>query len=219
MIKKIQILGMSEYLPAVIYDIVKDMGVANHLEFFLNIEEVGLKPKMPLYQFPYSVNSKGISPNLDRPVIFGVSGPKLKNLIFSYFRENFKVSKSSFYNVIHKSAYITNSSKIGAGAFIEHQVFIGSQAKIGFGVTIKRGSSIGHHSNIGNFVTINPGVTIAGKVHLGSGALIGIGATLVDGISVGKNTIIGAGSVVTRSIPEGVVAFGNPCKIVRNNAE
>ena len=39
---------------------------------------------------------------------------------------------------------------------------------------------------------------------------------IINGITVGKNTIIGAGSVVTKNIPDNVIAYGNPCKIVRS---
>ena len=219
MIKKIQVLGMSEFLPGVIYDIVNDIGQANHLEFFLNTEDEVLKPNMPLFKFPYSIRKMGISPDLNVPMVLGASGPKNKYPIYKYFLENFQIYKSSLVKIIHNTSYVAKSSNIGEAAFIEQHVTISSQTKIGFAVTIKRNSSIGHHGVIGNFVTINPGVTIAGKVTLGDGVLIGIGATLLDGISVGKNTFIGAGSVVTKNIPAGVIAFGNPCKVIRKNTQ
>lgn len=42
-----------------------------------------------------------------------------------------------------------------------------------------------------------------------------MGANVLDGVSIGANTIIGAGAVVTRSIPDNVVAYGNPARIIR----
>ena len=44
-----------------------------------------------------------------------------------------------------------------------------------------------------------------------------MGANVIDGINIGKNTIIGAGSVVTKPIPDNVVAYGAPAKVIRNN--
>jgi acetyltransferase-like isoleucine patch superfamily enzyme len=44
-----------------------------------------------------------------------------------------------------------------------------------------------------------------------------MGALVVDGVSIKKNSVIGAGSLVTKDIPEGVVAYGSPAKIVRDN--
>jgi maltose O-acetyltransferase len=44
---------------------------------------------------------------------------------------------------------------------------------------------------------------------------IGAGAILVPGVTIGSGSVIGAGSVVTRDIPAGVVAVGNPCRVLR----
>ena len=38
---------------------------------------------------------------------------------------------------------------------------------------------------------------------------------MLPGVTVGSNVVIGAGSVVTRDIPSGVVAVGNPCRVLR----
>lgn len=48
---------------------------------------------------------------------------------------------------------------------------------------------------------------------------IGANATIVGGVTIGKGSIIGAGSVVTRDIPSGVIAYGNPCKVHREITE
>jgi maltose O-acetyltransferase len=55
----------------------------------------------------------------------------------------------------------------------------------------------------------------ASPVIVGSNVWIGGGAILGAGITIGDNTTIGAGSVVTRSIPSGVLAVGNPCRVLR----
>ena len=39
--------------------------------------------------------------------------------------------------------------------------------------------------------------------------------TVLPGVTIGSNTVIGAGSLVNRDIPEGVVAVGNPCRVLR----
>lgn len=52
-------------------------------------------------------------------------------------------------------------------------------------------------------------------VHIGKNCWIGAGAIVLPGVSVGDNSVIGAGSVVTRDIPAGVVAVGNPCRVIR----
>jgi acetyltransferase-like isoleucine patch superfamily enzyme len=47
-------------------------------------------------------------------------------------------------------------------------------------------------------------------------AFIGAGSIILKGVHIGKNSIIAAGSVVVKSIPENVIAGGNPCKVIRN---
>ena len=44
---------------------------------------------------------------------------------------------------------------------------------------------------------------------------IGAGVIINPGVTIGKNTVIGSGSVVTKDIPSGVVAVGNPCRVLR----
>ncbi len=52
-------------------------------------------------------------------------------------------------------------------------------------------------------------------IHIGKNCWLGAGAIVLPGVSVGDNTVIGAGSVVTKDIPSGVVAVGNPCRVLR----
>jgi maltose O-acetyltransferase len=52
-------------------------------------------------------------------------------------------------------------------------------------------------------------------VEIGSDVWIGGGAMICPGVSIGSQSVIGAGSVVTRDVPAGVVAAGNPCRVLR----
>lgn len=89
------------------------------------------------------------------------------------------------------------------------------------------------HIYVGNRVLIGPNVIVATAnhpldpqlrkyemqynrdVHIGDNVWIGAGAIILPGVHIGKDTVIGAGSIVTRDLPEGVLAVGNPCHIVR----
>jgi maltose O-acetyltransferase len=59
--------------------------------------------------------------------------------------------------------------------------------------------------------------TYALPVKIEDNVWIGGGVIILPGVIIGKNSVIGAGSVVTRSIPENSVAFGNPCRVIREN--
>jgi maltose O-acetyltransferase len=56
-------------------------------------------------------------------------------------------------------------------------------------------------------------------VEVGSDVWVGGGAILCPGVRIGARSVIGAGSVVTRDIPAGVFAAGNPCRVIRDIAE
>lgn len=53
------------------------------------------------------------------------------------------------------------------------------------------------------------------SIHIGKNCWLGAGAVVLPGVTIGDNSVIGAGSVVTKDIPSGVVAVGNPCKVLR----
>ncbi len=55
----------------------------------------------------------------------------------------------------------------------------------------------------------------AKPITIGDGVWLATGVTVCGGVTIGKNTVIGAGSVVTKDIPEGVFAAGNPCRVIR----
>ena len=53
-------------------------------------------------------------------------------------------------------------------------------------------------------------------VEIGADVWVGGGALILAGVHVGARAVIGAGSVVTRDIPEGVFAAGNPCRVIKD---
>lgn len=53
-------------------------------------------------------------------------------------------------------------------------------------------------------------------IEIGSDVWVGGGAMILAGVKIGSRAVIGAGSVVTRDVPEGVFAAGNPCRVIRN---
>lgn len=72
-----------------------------------------------------------------------------------------------------------------------------------------------------SYHSINPIDRMNGKpaeskeIHIGDNVWIGANSAILPGITIGDNSVIGAGSIVTKDIPENVVAYGNPCKVIR----
>jgi len=59
----------------------------------------------------------------------------------------------------------------------------------------------------------------AKPIEIGADCWIGGGAIILPGVKIGDKSVIGAGSVVTRGVPSGVVAAGNPCRVLRELGE
>ena len=59
------------------------------------------------------------------------------------------------------------------------------------------------------------GACHSSPVRIGKNSWLGGHVTVLAGVEIGENTVIGAGSVVTKSIPDGVLAMGNPCRVYR----
>lgn len=85
---------------------------------------------------------------------------------------------------------------------------IGHGAFIGPGVCLTCAGHAIHPSQRSNVLTSAP-ITLEEDVWLGANV------TVLGGVTIGKGSVIGAGSVVTKDIPAGVIAVGNPCKVKR----
>lgn len=106
---------------------------------------------------------------------------------------------------------------------------VGDQFYSNFNLTVVDDGRV----SIGNSVMFGPNVTISTTGHpvhpyyrmrgahfslpvvIEDGVWIGANVVVMPGVTIGKNSVIGAGSVVTRDIPENVVAFGTPCRVIR----
>ena len=148
-------------------------------------------------------------------LLLGVIRVLTKRTVFKAFYESHFILEQEYTTLLHPDASISIQTDIGHGVFISAGVVVAPYVELGNLVTINRNASIGHHTKIGKFSTLNPGCNIAGGSTIGEYTTIGMGANIFDGVNVGSNTIIGAGSLVTEDIPDNVVAYGSPAKVVR----
>ena len=129
-------------------------------------------------------------------------------------------------------------AEIGEDCYIEppfHANFSGKHVHFGNGVYANFNLTLvdDTHIYVGDHTMFAPNVIVATAshpicpalrekayqfnlpVHIGKNCWIGAGAIILPGVTIGDNTVIGAGSVVTKDIPAGVVAVGNPCRVLR----
>ena len=121
-----------------------------------------------------------------------------------------------FATAIHPSAIISPSAIIGEGTVVMAGAVINADAVIGKHCIVNTGATVDHDCVIGDYCHIAPGANVSGGTHIGEGTWIGVGACVIQCLNIGKDCMIGAGSVVVKDIPDGVTAYGNPCRVKIN---
>ena len=129
-------------------------------------------------------------------------------------------------------------AEVGEGTYVESPYFGnwgGHHVHLGKNVYINSGAKFvdDTHIYIGDNTMLGPNVILATAghpidpvlrekqlqynlpVHIGRNCWLGAGVIVMPGVTIGDNSVIGAGSVVTKDIPAGVVAVGNPCRVMR----
>ena len=123
--------------------------------------------------------------------------------------------KFNWANVIHPSAVISNSVKMGVGNVVLSGTIICADTVLKNHVCINTGSSIDHDNLLNNFSSTGPRVTTGGNVKIGELSSIGIGATVKQNILIGKQTVIGAQSYVNKNCKSNFIYFGVPAKKIK----
>lgn len=110
---------------------------------------------------------------------------------------------------------------LGNNFYANHNLVILDAAEVSIGHNVFLGPNVGIYTSGYPLDTgrRNAGLEYANPVTIGSNVWIGAGTSILPGISVGDDTVVGAGSVVNRDLPPGVVAAGNPCRVIRKITE
>lgn len=116
---------------------------------------------------------------------------------------------------IHPRAIVAAHVPIGAGTVVMAGVVINPGAKLGDNVVISTCASVEHECTIAEGVTISAGVHMGGRVRIERAATVEIGAIIARRIRIGAGSVIGAGSIVLHDIPDGVLAYGAPARVIR----
>jgi UDP-perosamine 4-acetyltransferase len=114
--------------------------------------------------------------------------------------------------VIHPSALISPSARIGDGVVVMARAVIGAMAEIGAFAVINTGAIVEHDNAVGRAAHIAPGVALAGGVCIGDRTLVGVGSAIRPGISIGADAVIGAGAAVVADRPANSTAAGVPAR-------
>lgn len=166
--------------------------------FFLSNIKIHAKKQQPVL-----ANGEGII-KIGKNVNFGVKYSPDYYSKYTYLNARRKTS----YIEIGNNCYINNNATIISDG---KKIIIGNDCLIGINLQILDS----------NFHDLNPENRFGGKniikkdVIIGNNVFIGNNVTILKGVIIGKNSVIGSNSVVCKSIPNNVIASGNPAKVIK----
>ena len=106
---------------------------------------------------------------------------------------------------------------LGAGTFLNHNCYLMDCAEIRLGKKVFVGPNCDFYTAIHPLDAVKraEGLEMAKPIIVGDDVWIGGDVTILPGVTIGSGSVIGAKSLVTKDIPEGVMAFGNPARVVK----
>lgn len=130
-----------------------------------------------------------------------------------FIGKNTRIRRNCYLSATHGKV------KIGSFSLLAHNCWVGGHGEteigentlIGPGVVIV---SSNHNLGTTHFPAMDA-PEIAGKIRIGSNSWIGANSTVVPGVTIGSSCLVAGGSVVTRDVPDGYMAAGNPASIIR----
>ncbi len=119
--------------------------------------------------------------------------------------------------LIHPTATISPSAKIGKGVYIQANAYIWTKVRIEDFCIISPNVVIAHHSNIGKACLVSTLTGVGASINIQDKVFIGMGGTIVTGLhTIGENSIIGAGAVVLKDVDKNSVYAGVPARKIRD---
>ena len=160
------------------------------------------------YKLDYLGKIEKFTPMPDDEFIMAIASPEEKRKLFALLRPK----GARFATLIHPSAVVAKTAKLGEGVLICAHTFISADVEVGDLVIINALSSIGHDVKIGSFSTLSAHVDLTGYVEVGEDVFFGSGARVLPHIKIGDGAKIGIGATIMRSVQPGLVMYTQPAK-------
>lgn len=127
-----------------------------------------------------------------------------------------QLERDRWLTVIHPTASVSRSARLGVGVVLLQQVTVASNAVIGDHVMVLPNSVISHDDVIGDHTIIAGGVCVSGGVRVEQNCYLGSNSSIIGNVTIGERSLIGIGSVVLCDVPPDTVMVGNPARRLRD---
>lgn len=126
--------------------------------------------------------------------------------------DQYKEMGFSFPNILHPSACISPSAKIGEGVAVLAGAYVNAEAIVQDFATINTGAVVEHEAVVGENGHIAPRATLLGAGRVGKDTMVGAGSVVLQQVIIGDQCTIGAGSIVLKNVKSGKTVYGNPAR-------
>jgi acetyltransferase-like isoleucine patch superfamily enzyme len=160
---------------------------------------------------------------VEQPLILGADARLRSGTIIYAGSEIGRDFETGHHVVVRENTKIGDQVSVWSNTVIDYGCVIGSRVKIHCNCYVAQ------FTELEDDAFLAPGVTIANDLFPGqarsstamagplirAGAQIGVNVTILPYVTIGEGAIVGSGSVVTRDVPPGMVAYGNPARPIR----
>lgn len=138
------------------------------------------------------------------------------NVIRKEVVESLNLRTDQYISVVHPTAVVSKSARIGYGTVVMAGAVINAEAKVGNHNIINTAAIIEHESSLLDFVHVSPNGTLTGNVSIGDGVHIGASATVIPNLIIQEWSVIGAGATVINNVPAYSKAVGCPARLIKS---
>jgi sugar O-acyltransferase (sialic acid O-acetyltransferase NeuD family) len=117
-------------------------------------------------------------------------------------------------NAIHPSAVVAKGVSMGCGNFVGAQAVVNTDARVGNHVIINTAAIADHDCVLEDGVAVGAGSIVGGRAYLERSSFLSTRVTVTNRVRIGRGTVVAAGATVMKDLPEYVLAWGNPARVM-----